>query len=320
MQRKIKCVSIEHLKDEWMQKIREKCTLELHYVSRENIDFSADLLSEAEILICRDRDLSEEFLDTFKRLKFIFIVSAGVEKLPFEYLKKRNIRVANSGGISDEAMSDYAVGAMLLFSSRFKECMEYKSQHYWKPYLMTDVLKQKRLLIVGAGKIGQAIAKKASVFGMHITGIKRKLNTLPDFDEISILKDLDIELPKADYVVCTIPLTEETYHLFDRQRFEKMKKTAVFINLSRGKVIDQSALIEILDMRKIRGAVLDVFETEPLEHESALWDLDNVVLTPHSSGRIEDFLRYAVDVFITNVNQYCYGEKMDNAVDLENRY
>ena len=320
MGKKLKCISIEPLKSEWMQTIRSKCEVELYYVSRENLNQNEELLGDAQILICRDRDLSEAFLSKLKKLELVFIVSAGVEKLPFEYLKKRDITVANAGGVSDTAMSDYVIGAMLLFSSRFKECIEYKNQHYWKPYLMTDVLMNKKLLIVGAGKIGQAIAKKAKAFEMKIVGVKRTMGVLTDFDRLTTLDKLDEELEDADYVVCTIPLTDNTYHLFDKQRFEKMKDTSVFINVSRGKIVDEEHLTDILLERKIRGAVLDVFETEPLASESTLWGLDNVILTPHSSGRIEEFIRHAIDIFIINVKQYCRGERMDNEVDLEFRY
>lgn len=315
-----KCVTIEPLKEEWMQKIRQKCIVDLYYIDRSDLNLEKDLWSNIEILICRDRDLHIEFLNKLTIVKMIFIVSAGVEKIPFEYLKERGIMVANAGGISDNAMSDYAIGAMLLFSSKFKECIEYKSQKYWKPYLITDSLKDRTLLIVGTGKIGKSVAKKAKVFDMNIVGIKRTKGQVEHFNRIEILDNLNHVLPCADYVVCTVPLTEYTYHLFDKSRFEKMKQTAVFINVSRGKIVDEAALEKIMHDRKIRGAVLDVFEVEPLPKSSLLWSLDNVIVTPHSSGRIEEFLMHAVDIFIENFNQFTLGKKMANEINLNCRY
>ncbi|MCC8049998.1 MAG: D-2-hydroxyacid dehydrogenase [Clostridiales bacterium] len=319
-QRIWKCISIEPLKSEWVDNITTHCNVAFSYVPRAEIEVHREEFEGAEVLLCRDRDLSPDFLDMFPQLEFLFIVSAGVEKLPFDYLKKRKIVVVNSGGISDRAMSDYVMGALLLFSCKFGECFEYKRIHYWKPYLMTESLADKRLLIVGAGKIGKEIARKAKVFDMQIIGVKQSPEKLSGFDKIITLNELDEELPDADYIVCTIPLTPLTYKLFDMQRFQKMKETAVFINISRGNIVEQKDLETVLKEKRIKGAVLDVFETEPLSPDSSLWDLENVVLTPHSSGRIEEYIKYAVECFIADFNRYAKGETMQNRVDLEKRY
>ena len=315
----MRCISIEPLKKEWVQDVNKKCGIEIKFLDgtdRENWE----RIQKCELLICRDRDLSVKFLDEFVTLKYIYIVSAGVEKLPFEYLKKRNILVMNSGGASDAAMSDYVIGAMLLFSSNFKECIENKMKKHWKKFLYSNSLRDKKILIVGAGRIGCAIAQKAKAMGMLVYGIKRSRTEIPYFDKIFSLQNMKTILPLADYIVCTIPLTEETMYLFDMDKFELMNSNAIFINVSRGKIIKENDLINALKENKIRAAVLDVFETEPLPQESKLWDLDNVIITPHSSGRIENFLEYSMDIFSRNMNCLLQQKNIPNLIDLDRGY
>lgn len=317
---RIKCISIEPLKEKWLNHVEKKCGVHIELVTRESWQNHRDKIQGCELLICRDRDLSEEFLDEFKSLQYIFIVSAGVEKLPFEYLKNRNISVINSGGASDSAMSDYVIGAMLMFSSRFKECIEYKMQEHWQKFLMTESLKGKKLIVVGAGKIGRAIARKAKVMEMVTFGVKRTKSKLPEFDEVYSLDELESILPNADYVACTIPLTEETLYLFNETRFSCMNSNAVFINISRGKIVNEDDLIHALENGKIKAAVLDVFEIEPLPKDSKLWKLDNVVITPHSSGRINDFLGRSMEIFAENMCYLLRNEEVPNLVDLDKKY
>lgn len=314
------CVTIEPLKEEWMQQIRTVCQVELTHIPRGDEAAHAELLGRAEVLICRDRDLSEEYLQLYPALQLLYIVSAGVEKLPFACLKKRGILVANTGGVSDRAMSDYAMGVMLLFSAHLKECVENKQAVYWRPFLTTEPLYEKRLLVVGAGRIGTAVAKKAHAFGMRVTGVRSSGAPKEPFDRMKSLEDLKEAVAEADYIVCTIPLTDRTRHLFDEELFACMNPEAVFINIARGGIVDEQALITALQQKRIRAAALDVFEKEPLSKDSPLWKLDNVVISPHSSGRIPGFMEHAVQVLIANLRQYAAGEAMENQVDLEKGY
>lgn len=315
-----KIVSIEPLKPEWIGNIEKNIDEKIYVVAKNEMDKNESLTSSAEVLICRDRDLSEEFLNKFSMLKFIFVVSAGVEKLPFQYLQQRKILVANTSGVSDAAMSDYVIGAMLMYSSKFLECYKYKQQNYWKPYLMSEGLQGKQLLVVGAGRIGKAVAAKAKAFQMNVIGIKNQVVEDPLFDVVDTLENLDRYLATADYIACILPLTRETIHLFTQEKFTKMKKSAVFINISRGKLVDEQGLIRSLKANCIKGAVLDVFEEEPLSLDSELWSLENVTITPHSSGRIEDFLKYSMGVFEKNIMAFRNGIKLPSQVDLDKGY
>lgn len=314
----MKIISLEPLKTEWLDAIEKKTGERLVCIDRKNIE--RNKLKHAEILICRDRDLTQDLINNCRQIGWIFIVSTGVDRLPFDILKEKGIQVVNSPNVSDEAMSDYTIGAMLLFSCRFKQLLQCQSEHYWKPYAMTEPLQGKKLLIVGAGKIGVAIANKAKVFGMEIYGICREAKQLENFEDVCSMECIESLCQMADYIVCTLPLTAETKYLFDEKIFRKMKRTAIFINISRGGLVNISDLIICLKEECFAGAVLDVFEKEPLSAENELWDLENVVITPHSSGRIENYLEQALNIFIRNLCEYKKTGRLPNAIDLEKGY
>lgn len=314
--------SIEPLEKYLIDKIHNGAKTETIILDRKTFphNLSENELSDIQVLICRDRDKIDSIIDACKNLKFIFIVSTGVEKLPFQKLIQHNIRVANTGGVNANIMSEYVIGYILSQSVRICENLTNQTKHYWKKYQCVDSLSGKNLLIVGAGRTGQLIAEKAKVFKMNIIGVKKHITDVINFDRIISLNNIDDYLSWADYIVCTIPLTPETEHLFDYNRFSKMSKKCCFINISRGKLIKQDDLIDTLKKGNIKSAILDVYETEPVSPNSELWDTPNLYMTPHSSGRLENFLDYAINYFIKNMNAYNNNHRMPNELNLENGY
>lgn len=290
----------------------------INTIDRNNIDYSK--LSDIDILIARDRDITTELIRRCENLKFLFIVSAGVEKLPFEILKKRSIVVANSGDLSAEAMAEHVIGVMLMFSAKLLLSVINQRKKFWQKFVINETLVGKRILIVGAGKIGQCIASKAKAFDMNVIGVKNSITELPFFDEIYTLSNIDSLLASADYVVCTLPLTPETAKIFDYSKFLVMKANAIFINISRGPLVVEDDLIMALDKKLIGGAALDVFTPEPLRQDSKLWDYENVIITPHSSGRIENFVEKTIPVFINNVKEYRKHGVAVTKIDLNKGY
>ncbi len=286
--------------------------------SEKNADEVKEL--NPDILICRNRDDISRFVDDCSNLKFIFIVEVGLEKLPFEKLITHNIRVANTSGISCEVMSNYAMACILNHAVRLKEDYDNKQKHIWKKYQCTDNLNNKSLLIVGAGRTGSAIAKKAKAFGLKTMGIVRNKRQIDSFDEVGTLQDLDVFLSKSDYVVCVMPLTPETYYLFDKKRFSQMRQGSVFINISRGALVNEQALLETIEKKLLDSVYLDVFEVEPLPDKHVFWDNPKIIVTPHQSGRLADYMDKAMDIFRENYNAYCKGDIMPNEVHLEQRY
>ena len=314
----IRIASLESLSDFSVKLIEKSLCENVYLVDRGNID-NTDM-SQTEILIARDRDVTEGLIKKCSNLKLLFIVSAGVEKLPFDILKKNEILVANSGDLSAEAMAEHVIGVMLMFSAKLLMSVINQKHKYWQKFVINDTLAGKRILIVGAGKIGRCIAKKANAFDMFTVGIKNSVTDIPCFDEICTLDNIDLQLSVADYVVCTLPLTELTENLFDYNKFSAMKRDSVFINISRGKLVIEDDLVRALNDKLIKGAAIDVFDPEPLNKNSLLWEFDNVIITPHSSGRIENFVEKTIPVFIKNVIEYKKSGKLVTKIDLDKKY
>lgn len=313
-------VSIEPINEVWMIKIRNRTNQKVSYVSRDEVEKKQGVLKTADILLCRDRDVDDELIGICCNLKWIFIISAGVDKLPFELLNKEGIRVVNAPDISNQAISNYVVGAILQQACHFYELMEYQKRKEWKPFAMTDSLEGKKMLIVGAGKIGRTIAQKVRNFGIEVNGICREPRFIEGFDVVEGIDALGNWLVDSDYVVCSLPLTKETKYVFNEKVFEQMKKGALFINISRGGLVDTNALVKYASREKQFHAILDVFEMEPLAIDSELWNLKNVIITPHSSGRVSDFIDQALNIFLENVISYIREGKLLNEVDLVKGY
>lgn len=312
--------TFEKLSNQSIDKIKNLLNEQLLYLDKENLS-TVDTQS-IDTLICRDRDLNPEIIDQLKRLQMIFILSVGVEKLPWDYLRKRNIKVAHvSGEICSRQISEYVIGAMLSYSANLLLCQNNRLNKYWQKFLTISSLDSKNVIIVGYGDIGKEIARKCKFFNMNVmisSLHKKQRDGL--FDYWFNIDDLEQEVSKADYVVCTVPLTASTCNLFDTKIFSSMKQSSVFINISRGNVVNEDSLIKALENKEISGAVLDVFSKEPLESSCPLWEFDNVILTPHTSGRIENFVDNAIDYFIINYREFISNNRMPNCVDLERGY
>ena len=178
-------------------------------------------------------------------------------------------------------------------------------QHQWVKNRNIRELSESRILIVGAGSIGTEVAKRFQSFGCTVVGVDIVTGENACFDRIVHFSELQNELPKADIVILTLPLTESTSGFFDSEFFSKMKTSAVFVNVARGRLVDESALVAALQNGKIAGAVLDVFEEEPLTENSPLWDMENVILTPHNSFVSDKNNGRLFDVIVSHLrNQY----------------
>ncbi|MBQ9232117.1 MAG: D-2-hydroxyacid dehydrogenase [Prevotella sp.] len=275
---------------------------------------------QPEVLVCRDRDNIATIVERCPSIKMLFTVEVGVEEMPFEKLIEKGIRLANTSGISADIMSNYAMSCILCSASRLKESICNQQKAYWKKYQCTDSLTGKTLLIVGAGRTGSMIAKKARNFGLRIIGVQRTSRKCGLFDQIGTLNNLPEFLGQSDYIVCTIPLTPATQYLFSAYLFGKMKEDAVFINISRGGILNESDLISALNNGRIKEAYLDVFSVEPLPVNHAFWSHPDIIVTPHQSGRLENYMEKAMDIFICNYHAYIEGVTMPNEVNLQQGY
>ena len=236
---------------------------------------------EVEGVICNGLFLSHP-IEKFTSLRYIQLISAGFDRVPMDYVNKKGIAIYNARGVYGIPMAEFAVcGVLNLYKqSRFF----YDNQKKCKWEKNRDVLELfgKTVCIIGCGNIGTECAKRFKVFGCCIVGVDIKPYENEFYDTMFPLENLDDALRTADITVLTLPLTDETRHLINGPRFAVMKQGSVVVNIARGAIVDTDYMINALKT-KLLGAVLDVFEEEPLDENSELWTLDNVVITPHNS-------------------------------------
>ena len=313
--------TLEPLSSSLIEEVTKTTGDDIVILDRHSFPTELEICNSIKYLIARDRDSISDILDICPNMNFLFIVSTGIENLPFSKLIARQVTVCNTGGINSTIMSEYVMAYILSHSVRIRENLENQQKHFWKKFQCVDSLRDKTLLVIGAGRTGQKIAEKSKVFGMKTIGIKNHISKVPHFDEVSNLESLDKYLQESDYVVCTIPLTPQTEGLFDYSKFIQMKSTAIFVNISRGKIVNQSDIKRALANGLLSAAVLDVYETEPIASDDDLWDTPNLIMTPHSSGRLENFMDVAIsDYFIPNFQAFINGNVLLNKVNLHDGY
>ena len=262
-------------------------------------------------------DLLTEVLRQAKRLRWVHSLWTGVESILTPELRNHPAALTNGRGVFRWPLADWVVGVMLSFAFDFRRIISQQEQAEWKPFV-GSTLHGRTLGIVGYGSIGSAIAERARPFGMKIAALRRRQELSAGDPQVDVsyaktqLKDL---MASSDYVVAVTPLTEETKGMIGATEIDAMKPTAIFINIGRGPVVDEGALVRALQAGRIRGAALDVFSTEPLPREHPFWKMSNVLLSPHTADRIEGFLEPAFECFFENLARFERGEALTNEVD-----
>lgn len=288
----------------------------------ENINEAEQELSTAEILITYGEDLNPNIVSGCEKLKWIQVISAGIEKIPFNALMEKNIIVTNAKGIHVIPMAEYTISAILQLARKSHELYKNQLEKKWDRATRTFEISDKTIGIIGLGAIGQGIAEKAKAFNMRVIGINTDGRAVKNVDKAYPINQLNILLSESDFIVIVVPLTEATYHLIGSKELQKIKKTAYLVNIARGEIIDESALIESLSNRTFAGAVLDVFTEEPLPAEHPFWSLDNCIVTPHLSGRSPKYIERALEIFKYNMDLYIIEDiiNMKNIIDLKKGY
>lgn len=220
-------------------------------------------------------------IEKFLNLQYIQLTSAGFDRVPMDYVKQHNIKIHNARGVYSIPMAEFAVCGVLQIYKQSRFFYENQKQHQWEKHREIMELSGKTVCIVGCGSVGTECAKRFHAFGCKVVGIDLYPREDENYEKMLVLGNLELVLPKSDIVILTLPLTEDNRHLVDRQRLEMMKAGAVLVNVARGAIIDTEALVHVLP--NLGGAVLDVFEEEPLGKDSPLWKMENVIVTPHNS-------------------------------------
>ena len=233
-----------------------------------------------EGVVCNGLFLSHP-IENFSNLRYIQLTSAGFDRVDMSYVTAHGIEIHNARGGYSIPMAEFALCGVLQLYKQAAFFRENQRQHLWEKHRGLSELCGKQVLIVGCGSVGNECAKRFTAFGCRVTGVDLFPREDSLYDRILPLEQLDEALKTTDVVVLTLPLTEQTKHLFNEERFDSLKSSAVLVNIARGAIVDTEVLLRHID--HIGGVVLDVFEEEPLTETSLLWDKENVILTPHNS-------------------------------------
>lgn len=220
-------------------------------------------------------------IERFTNLRLIQLTSAGLDRVPLDYIRTHDIELHNAAGVYSIPMAEFAVCGILQLYKQSRFFAANQAQHKWEKHRGLLELSGKRACILGCGDVGREIAKRLKAFGCHVTGVNRTVRVLPDFDAVLPLDKLAETAAACDILVCCIALTPKTRGIVSEEIFDCLHDGAVFVNVARGALSDEAALTKWLQSGG--HAVLDVFEEEPLLETSPLWDMENVLLTPHNS-------------------------------------
>lgn len=260
---------------------------------------------------------SEEIFPHLPNIKWVQASSAGMDRHMYPALRESDVILTNAAGLYGTHVADQAFALLLGLARGIHDSVRNQDKHQWgggkSPMIEIDGFK---IGIVGMGGIGMQMAKRAKGFDMHVIAVDAYRTDKPDnVDELMPMDGLSNLMSRVDVVMIACPLTEETRGLINADNLSVMQPTAFFINVARGPIVNEPDLIEILKARKIAGAGLDVTEIEPLPKASPLWDLDNVIVSPHSAGGSQHRMRRVTEFFLDNLERYLKGEALKNVVN-----
>ncbi|HEY8480076.1 MAG TPA: D-2-hydroxyacid dehydrogenase [Spirillospora sp.] len=246
---------------------------------------------------------------------WIHIASAGVDRLLFSDLVESDTIVTNSRGVFDEPIAEYVLGLVLAFAKDLHTTVRLQGERRWR-HRETERITGARALVVGTGPIGRAIGRRLSAAGLTVSGAGRTARDAdPDLGVVHPADRLGEALAEADYVVLAAPLTPQTRGMIDAAALDRMRPSARLVNVGRGALVVEADLVKALESGRIAGAALDVFEDEPLPESSPLWDMPNVIVSPHMSGDVVGWRDELVRLFADNFDRYLSGRPLRNVVD-----
>lgn len=305
----------------------------------EFIEHLSNLSGQFELILCKDRDELEphlaetEILITLfgwpdaktirqaSQLRWIQALTAGVDFLPLKEIEEQGIILTSGRGIHKIYIAEYAIAAMINLARNFHMMFRNQLKAKWDRSVPQDEINGSTVGILGLGSIGQEIARKASLLGMRVIGVKNDPTPLEGVEHVYGPADMDEVFKQSDYVINLLPDSPGTIGRVDKSFFSLMKKSACFINLGRGSTVNQTDLIEALQTKTIRALVSDVYAKEPLPEDHPLWQLDNVILTPHIAGVSPKYLQRAMEIIEHNLRVYVSRSgDMKNVVDFAKGY
>jgi phosphoglycerate dehydrogenase-like enzyme len=293
---------------------------EAEYIYTTAGEVTEELVKSADIII---GNVPPQYIKGTNKLKWLQLNSAGTDGYCEEGVMPKGAYLTNATGAYGLALSEHMLGMLLEIKKKLNLYYINQKQHIWKDEGNVTSIEGSTTLVVGLGDIGGDFARKMKALGSYTIGIKRTPGQKPDYlDELYTMEALDDLLPRADVVALSLPGTKDTYHLFNKDKFNLMRKDAVILNVGRGSAIYTEDLCDALENGIISGAGLDVTEPEPLPAEHRLWDAPGVVITPHISGffHLPETLRRIVNISIENLERFNRKESLRNIVDFKTGY
>lgn len=280
---------------------------------------AAELLADAGVLIINPSSWTDDLLRGLAEGDWVQATSTGYSAFPVEEFEARGVTFTNATGNYGAPVADHAFALALGIARGVPVFVENQRRREWNRSQGSELidLDGRTLTIVGMGDVGESVARRGKGFGMEVYGTKRNPDDYDGClaeDRVLAAGELDAVLEETELLVLTVPLTDETRHLVDHETFERLPETALLINVARGPVVDEEALIEALESGRIAGAGLDVFDSEPLPESSPLWEFRNVIVTPHVGGRSKDFVARFVDLFLYNYDRRRSDETLKNRI------
>jgi len=262
--------------------------------------------ADCDVLMTRNDDCFEALIRAMPRLRFIQALTTGTELIEAMPGLPPDVLITAARGFHGPQMSELAFLFMLSFARKLPAIIEDQKQRRWNR-VPQRLLAGKTMVVLGVGRIAEELAKRAKVFDMRVVGVSASRTIAARFDAIYPRDHLKEAAAQADFLIVLVPARPATHHLVDAAVLGAMKPTAVLINIARGEVVDEAALIAALTRRRIAGAGLDVFATEPLPPESPLWGMDNVLITSHIGGMSDNYVEQVMPIVIENLRAYLAG-------------
>jgi glyoxylate/hydroxypyruvate reductase len=288
-------------------------------IGHTDADFATGM-QDAEALICDVSVVRSQFPCATPSLKILFVTNAGLDRLaPFDWLPP-GVTLLNNRGTHAVKSGEFGIMAVLMLASRVPAMVTHQRAGRWQK-LWGTVLGGKRLTVIGLGTLGGAVASHAARFGMHVTGVRARPAPHPDCVDVIGTDRLDEVLPRTDFLALACPLTEATRNLMDRRRLALLPSGAGLVNIGRGELLDQDALCDLLDEEHLSGAVLDVFDPEPIPPAHRLWTTRNLVISPHTAA--DDPATYnpiSLDIFLDNLRAWRDNRPLPNRFDTVRGY
>jgi phosphoglycerate dehydrogenase-like enzyme len=275
-------------------------------------------IHEADVLVVSGL-WRNELLDAAPRLRFIQSISAGTDQFSRDAIRAAGVRLASAQGGNERAVAEHAMSLILALARQLHLARDRQGKAEWRGMIGDRSRREmelggQTLLVVGLGRIGSRLARLANAFGMRVIGVKRNVDQVAGIERVVPTKALPTVLPEADFVALTCPLTPETEGLIGASQLAAMKRTAFLVNVARGRVVEEPALIRAIEAGTIAGAALDCFHEEPLPAASPLWRMENVIVTPHSAGETRRYESNVVDLLLENLDHFRKGEPLTNQI------